>query len=188
MGQFDSQKQAPIEVANVEVKAFVQVNFPAEISPIKRFPRKEGVNTARPQIRFVSQPPSQSELQKAETNVAVRWVLGREAALFHPILQLQPNHIRRQVVFRFRENDICRDHESRARRFSDDSHGASLADRDLLAQRVQPAVDQIRVAGTAPVKSDNLNKLVTEFVPGRVFDFVEVDPVTIHGSGSLHKF
>ena len=53
-----TQEQAPIEVADMEVKAFVQVNFPAEISTVQRFPRKVAVNAARPQIRFVSQPSS----------------------------------------------------------------------------------------------------------------------------------
>lgn len=172
----------------MEVKALVQVNFPAEISAVQRFPRKVAVNAARPQIRFVSQPSSQIELQKAQANVAVRRVLGPEMALLHPVFGLQPNHIGRKVVFRFRENHARRDHEPRAGRFPDDRHGAPLADRDLLAKRVQPAVDQIRVAGAGPVKSDNLNKLVSEFVAGRVFDFVEVDPMTIHGSGSLQTF
>ena len=101
---------------------------------------------------------------------------------------LQPNHIGSKVVFRFRENHVRRDDKPRAGRFPDDRHGAPLADRDLLGERVQPAVDQIRVAGAGPVKSDNLNKLVSEFVAGRVFDFVEVDAMTIHGSGSLQTF
>jgi hypothetical protein len=120
--------------------------------------------------------------------VTVRRVLAPEMALLHPVFTLQPNYIRRKVVFRFRENYVRRDHQASAGRFPNNSHGAPLADRDLFAERVQPAVDQIRIAGGIPIKSDNLNKLVSEFVAGRVFDFVEVDAVTIHGSGSLHRF
>ena len=127
-------------------------------------------------------------MQKTQTNVAVRRVLGREMALPLPVFGLEPNHIGSKVVFRFRENHVRRDDKPRAGRFPDDRHRAALADRDLLGERVQPAVDQIRVAGAGPVKSDNLNKLVSEFVAGRVFDFVEVDAMTIHGSGSLQTF